>query len=58
MLMYQYQQGTNGRKKCNLLEEVDLASASALTLSRADEYSDPTRHARATAVVLPPCVKG
>ena len=43
------------KKKSAICWRKDLASASALTLSRADEYSDPTRHARATAVVLPLC---
>ena len=44
----------NGRKKCNLLEKVDLACASASALSRGC-IQRLTRHASATAIVLPLC---
>ena len=52
--MQRQQQGTMEEKKCNLLEKAGLACESAVTLSQGVS-SATTRHASATAIVLPLC---
>ena len=53
-LLLQSTARNDGRKKCNLLEKVELAYPSAVDLVTAD-IKRQTRHASATAIVLPLC---